>query len=57
MSTASYELTLYKSIGPIHLGASRSDILLILGEPDSSKNDDIDGVENFYDEADFRVSY
>jgi hypothetical protein len=57
MNTPSYELTLRESIGPVYLGASRSDVLLAIGEPDSSTEDEIDGIEEFYDDEGFRVSY
>jgi hypothetical protein len=56
MNTPSYELTLQESIGPVQLGASRPDIILILGKPNSSEKDSFE-LTDYYDERELVVSY
>jgi hypothetical protein len=50
------KLILYKSIGPIKLGASRDEVIGILGAPDYSESS-IFGLEEFHSESFFRVQY
>jgi hypothetical protein len=57
MSAVANELILSNSIGPIRLGATRSEILNLLGEPDYSSNEGIYGLEEFHDKDNFRVQY
>jgi hypothetical protein len=56
MNTLSYELILQKSIGLVHLGASKSDVRLLLGNPNSSDEGTFDRTD-YYDEKELVVSY
>jgi hypothetical protein len=56
MSMPSYELDLLRSIGPIYLGASRADVLLAIGEPDSSNDGFSERTDSYYEKGLF-VTY
>jgi hypothetical protein len=51
------ELILQRSIGNINLGMSRDEILKVLGKPSYSDDDDIFGLEEFYNNYNIRVGY
>jgi hypothetical protein len=56
MNTLSYELILQKSIGLIHLGASKSDVRLLLGNSNVSDEGTFDRTD-YYDEKELVISY
>lgn len=56
MTMRSYKLDLLKSIGPVHLGASRSDVFSVLGKPDSTSDGFSERTDSYYEKGLF-VTY